>query len=153
MCPSAVFRCCLIGTSYDHSKPFTQKSFYQWYWHGGKHGVYPICMTLEYHGGWYLIHPRCWFLRFIFRDSLEPHKKTSAITNMSLVQPSTGLCRVPLFWILVLGISRTLCLNSPASLLPQFLQCKITSWYFLCCIDPCVWPSSQRPWRLTDLFV
>ena len=32
-----------------------------------------------------------------FQASLEPHKNQRAVTNMILVQPSAGLCRVPLF--------------------------------------------------------
>ena len=55
---------CLVGPSYDNSKPFFQSVVCQWSCHSGKYGVRPIHMLVDHHGRWYLLHPGCWFFHF-----------------------------------------------------------------------------------------
>ena len=80
---------------------------------------------------WMSYFPSCPLIPSLyFQAFLDPHKKENSEANMSLLCPSLGLCRVPLFWILLSGVPHIFCLNSPVFLLPQGLLCQIPSWYF-----------------------
>ena len=97
---------------------------------------------------WWMVYFPFWPLNpsLFFLASLDPHKMENSEANMSLVWISPVLCMVPLFWILIYGLSRILWLPKPIFLLPQGLLCQSTSWAWLCCVAPCDSASSHIPW-------
>ena len=105
ICSPDVFRRFLIVSYSDNLKPFLQRIF--------TNGPEMLENIHTCGAPRWMVYFTSWTLTssLLSQNSLDPHRKGKHPSNTSLVYTSPGLWRIPLIWITIYGIPRTLCLN------------------------------------------